>query len=156
MMVRVAVAVMAVGLLAGCGGGNGAVAGPEAVAGQWVEAAIALDPGGTWELTHPAIRETSSRSDYTACVLSDAAGGLTDATIDVGETYEEDGFTFVDVAVKAETLAGVDAVTLTVMALPDDAGEWWVVGAISPGQNDDESCLPEARRVRDGLVAAAA
>lgn len=151
---RILAAVMVVVVMAACGGGGDASDGPEAVAERFLEAAVRTDAGGTWETIHPELRALTTRAAYTECYLSDSEPASGDIDLEVSDTYEEDGLTFVDVAVEASGLLGSQELTVTVMTLEDDAGDWWVVGTLVPGEEEQAGCVPGSTEKRDELVAA--
>jgi hypothetical protein len=151
---RILVAVVIV-VLAACGGdGGGSMNGPEVVAARFLDAALKTDAGGTWETIHPELRALTTRAAYTECYLADSEPASGDIDLEVGDTYEEGGLTFVDVAIEASGLLGSQELTVTVMTLEDDAGDWWVVGTLVPGEEERPGCVPGSTEKRDELVAA--
>lgn len=128
-------------LFVGCGDDGGTQGSPEATAERFAEALIESNAGAMYEMFDPELL-TVPRSEFSACHRGSGVS-VDSVEADAIDTFTEDGYTFVDVRVAAETATGPEVVTFTVKL--SDLGDRWGVRTV-PGDTDDdgESCLPES------------
>lgn len=114
----------------------------EEVAVSFVEASLAQDVGAAWDLLHPALKAETPRSEFTRCTLQQSlTPTLNDIHVSIVDSYDEDGFTYIDLRAEATRTTQADfSERLSLIAATGTGGLWYVV-SVYP--SDISPCTPD-------------